>query len=418
MNLYQIVYGYYKIHIVGEGRNRFFNICSYHNIFLWQIKKMDENSYTCFCSKKDLEQVYMIADKTNIKIDILDMAGVPFWLKYVRKQSWFIAGAIMALFLLVECSGRIWDIQIEGNRYYDVDTLLRGIKREQVSVGMGLRDVDYIQLATRIRADFERITWASVEQTGCRVILHIKENLIKTEIAEPKEMESYDVIAKKDGIVHSILVRQGTAVVEPGMEIKKGDVLISGKVPIYNDNGDILEEKPVRADGDIWILTNYAYYNEINRNWLKTELVKEQKKPVLQIGKYRCEIFPLLSFLHKKKEETYDYNVIVQSQEPIYLTDTFQLPIQKGVKKKFFYKNIPQTYSDLQLKNQSEREFYYFCTNLEKKGVQIYENNVKMYMSDASCVMTGNISVIEDGGSCKASSPWSEERNVNGGVNE
>lgn len=418
VNLYQIIQGYYKISVEGKDCNRFFQICSYHDIFLWQIRKENANWYTCFCCRRSLEQLYVIGNKTNIKIQVVDRAGIPFWLKYVRKQSWFIAGAIMALFLLVECSGRIWDIQIEGNRYYDADTLLRAIKKEQIYIGMPLKKVDYMNLAAYMRGQFDRITWASAEQTGCRVILHIKENLLKTEVSEPKEGESYDIIAKKDGIVHRILVRNGTAVAEPGMEIKKGDVLISGKMPIYNDNGDIVEEKPVHADGDVFILTNYAYYNEINRTWFENELVKEEKKCLLQIDKYRYEIPHISDLVRKNNRKYHDFIATVQSITPVCLTESFQVPVGIGTKKRFFYKKVPKTYSDLQLKKLSEGEFYYFCTNLEKKGVQIYENNVKMYMSDASCVMTGSISVIEETGSCIVSGTWSEERNVNGGVDE
>ena len=57
---------------------------------------------------------------------------------------------------------------------------------------------------------------------------------------------------------------------------------------------------------------------------------------------------------------------------------------------KFFVKNDKN-----KVKSLLEDDFYQFCSDLEKKGVQIYENDVKIDVSDYYGIMSGSVSVIE-----------------------
>ena len=69
--------------------------------------------------------------------------------------------------------------------------------------------------------------------------------------------------------------------------------------------------------------------------------------------------------------------------------------IKTGINTVLTYEKIPQKYSDQELKHMAQEHFDDFCADLLKKGVQIYENNVKMVISDVSCVTSGKLIVIE-----------------------
>ena len=43
-----------------------------------------------------------------------------------------------------------------------------------------------------------------------------------------------DLAAPKDGMVVSIVTRSGVPLVSAGMEVKKGDILVEGGVPILS----------------------------------------------------------------------------------------------------------------------------------------------------------------------------------------
>ena len=50
------------------------------------------------------------------------------------------------------------------------------------------------------------------------------------------EQTPKDIIATKDGIIRTIFVRTGTALVKPGDTVKEGDVLVSSKVSCTNES--------------------------------------------------------------------------------------------------------------------------------------------------------------------------------------
>lgn len=402
MKLSDFFLGYCEIRINSVECRRFFNICSYHNLFLWNITadSVEENqcSYHFFVRNSEYDQIKDIGKKTNVEIELLRKKGFPVFAEYIKHHSWFVAGAVMALFLLWGCSRRIWDIQIDGNKFYDKDTFIRQLKAKNIYAGIQADQIDCSGLSAYIREKYDKVTWASAELNGCKLVIRVKEDYRIKENTSLSKRQAYDLIAEKDGVVQKILVRQGISQVEAGQQIKKGDVLISGWIPIYDDSGVIVENNPICADGDVMLLSDYAYYHEIPRKWYENTIVAEYKEPIIQLGNYNCQGVFFSFVRNKKKDISCDFSCQLKSTKQIHLTQSFDLPIKMGYSKQIFYKKKPKYYSDEQLKTLSESEFYYFCSNLEKKGVQIYENDVKMYMSDASCVMSGNISVIEQTG--------------------
>ena len=54
-----------------------------------------------------------------------------------------------------------------------------------------------------------------------------------------KEGEGMDLVAEKEGEVVSIITRSGIPRVTAGMKVNKGDILVEGGVPIYNDDGTV-----------------------------------------------------------------------------------------------------------------------------------------------------------------------------------
>ena len=52
-----------------------------------------------------------------------------------------------------------------------------------------------------------------------------------------------ELTAGSDGTVTKIIVRNGIVRVKAGDEVKTGDVLVSGKLPIYDDSETLVKDK-------------------------------------------------------------------------------------------------------------------------------------------------------------------------------
>ena len=405
MDLSYFFFGYYEIGIKAEDFKRFFGICTFHGIsFLkMNLSECEEETNTCFCRIRcdRYERLKEIAKKTNVELTIVKKHGFPVLIEYIKLHIWFLIGAVTALFLLIGLSRRIWDIQVDGNEYYGFEQFQRFLETEEIRSGIRMSDVNCMDLSAAVRENFTKVTWASSEIDGCKLIIHIKENVITESEISASEVAAYDLVSDKDGIIEEILVRKGVAQVEIGQSVEKGDLLISGWIPIKNDAAEVVAQEAVESDGDVKISCEYSYYDEIEREWLENQIIEENNLPVFQIGDYRFEMF--WPTFQKNSENNEQFVEKIYIERKMKITDTFLLPVRIGTCKQLIYEKNPQNYTDSQLKEIAENRFQEFCTNLEKKGVQIYQNNVKMVISDVSCVMSGKISVIEKIGVLKQS---------------
>lgn len=397
--------GSFTIVLRAEDFKRFFSICTYHGIVFSKLHITDlekENCQECTCRIRCDRYLKLqeIAQKTNVEIEILHKQGLPFWLAKIKLHIWFFAGAVMVLFLLISLSQRIWDIRFDGNCYYGNEKLERFLTEIHINSGMKTNEVDCAGLSAQIRENFPRVTWASAEIDGCKLIIHIKENeLLEPEIEtkiENSEQDAYDLIAEKDGMIEQIFVRNGISQVEVGQSVKKGEILISGNIPIMNDAMDIIAYENTVSDGDISIRCDYAYYDEIPRKHFVQKVIEEKNLPMIQIGTYRFSTIWVT-----RTEILEEYNQYLDEiifEKKIKLTDSFELPLIIGKNRQIIYEKVAQNYTDSELQELANSRFREFYNNLEKKGVQIYQNSVKMEISDVSCTMSGKVSVIEQTG--------------------
>ena len=94
----------------------------------------------------------------------------------------------------------------------------------------------------------------------------IKENDTTIYPNTPKNQSDH-IIAPVSGIIDYVLLRQGTLLVKEGMEVKKGDILIEGKVEIPSEDGTIKSTTYCKADGDIYLIYSYPVNESLPYNY-------------------------------------------------------------------------------------------------------------------------------------------------------
>ena len=169
-----------------------------------------------------------------------------------------------------------------------------------------------------------------------------------------------------------------------GDTVKKGDLLVSGILPVYNDGGEIISRKYVYADADIVIQRQQKYYDRLNlKTQAKRYTGRERKRILLRIGDW-----PFSLPDHFEQFEQYDlYSETTQYK----LMENFYLPvfIQKFTAKEYEKQEI--IYTKEQATGILTGNLQYFLENLEEKGVQIFENNVKIEWNEKSAIASGTL---------------------------
>lgn len=378
------MFGYLKIRITGDFAERFLNMCSYHKIELWNLKP-DNLSYEMNISVSGFRKLKPILKKTKTKVIIKERYGLPFFMhRYRNRQCFFLCG-MTTLFLLYVSTFFVWSIQFDGNLYCTDEVLTEGLKEEGIIPGVRKEKIDCAEIAQYLREKYDNITWASVYKDGTKLKIRIKEN---NEILESvnEEIEAGEsIFAECDATIVSIVTRKGVPAVHEGDDVKEGDLLVSGELEIKNDAGEVTEYEYVSADAEIIAQVEIEYEDILPLTYMKKEFTGQESKKI---------------WLETEKATYLLGGTKIKYKE--YTTETKNRKIfsgiKLGIKNVKEYKNITKKYTEKEYRELLTANFLKFCEDLEKKGVQILENSVKIYTESERVSARGTITIYKEFG--------------------
>lgn len=373
-----------QLKISGEQIERFLNMCSHHKIKLFDIQRKEQN---CFIKiyADDFFRLKDICKKTHVKIKIIHKSGLYFLiLKYTKKQIFFIT-AFLSLLILCISSRFLWGIKIEGNQTITDDLITDYLQENGIHYGMSLSKIPIYELKTNIRNTYDEIKWVSIYLKGTYLHISIKEN----DTVKPDSNISFsysDMIAPENGIVDSIIVRQGTPMVTTGDEVAKGDILISGKVDIIAEDYTIKDTYLCNADGDVYLICDYPIQEQFSLEYLAKEYTGNeiQRKKIY----FNNQLIPLLYFpVSFTKYDSLTENIDCP------LNNILSIPI--NIKQTTYreYQVIRKKYTSTEAEKLLNKKLDKIFLSLEEKGVQIIEKNVKINTNSAYVSAIGTLKV-------------------------
>lgn len=382
------VRGTVRIRVLGENCERFLNLCAHHGIPLWELRPV-KGGCDASLAASHFRSLKPLVHKCRLHIQILQKQGIPFFLFRYRKRRILFLSLAAALCMTGALSFFIWDIQIEGNLSVTDEKILDYLHSEEVHQGRLKTSVDYKQLASNLRQNFPEIAWVSVKLQGTRLCIDLKEQNFPEE--ETKETAPGSLISDVDGTVVSIITRAGTALVGAGSEIKRGDLLVDGTLELVNDSGEVYAYQYTAADADIYVKTSFEYRDSFSLKQ-KKKLYTGQKKnrKLLQIGTVRIGL-PFGSIPY----EQYD---MITEQKQLRLMENFYLPVYYSSITINQYRTVWQLCTPEEGEKQLQLAFENFLEKIEQKGVQIFQNDVKIESTDSVSTAEGTIWLIQKAG--------------------
>lgn len=375
------------IRVSGFSPERFMNLCSSHGILLWDIKPYPEY-YEMHISLPDFYRIKPIVRKTKTKIHILEREGFPFTAIKWRKRKLFCSGFFVCLAGLLYLSTFIWAIDAEGNLRLTDEMLFRFLEEYEVTYGKKKSEIDIDAIEKALRNEFPFITWTSAKIDGTKLIIYVKENDILTGNEQTGEaQEPASLIADKNGVIESIITRSGVPYVKQGDEVKAGDVLIHGAIPIVADDQTVIKNELCKADGDVWIKSQQAYQDTLKLSYQKKKYTGKTKNI------YSVTLFG--STFHIFKKPTDGMYSFVALEKQLKLLDDFYLPIyfEKKCYSQYVYEE--KEYSKSEAEELLKKNLSSFCEDLEEKRVQILEKNVRIVKEEKQISMQGILTILE-----------------------
>lgn len=263
--------GYLTVKIKGRQPERFINLVKAKNIRLWDIKR--QNGEISFkISRKGFFLLREPAFKTGIRVKILNKKGLFCLVKKLRRKK-LIVGCFITAFLIINIlSSFVLDIEIRGNNLVDDEKIISKLEEIDLKKFSLRSNIDKEEISLRLISDFDHIAWAGVYEKGTKLIIDIKERVKAPEIV-PLGIPC-DIVAKRDGVLISLIIENGERAVADNQLIKKGQLLISGTLPVKNSE----EKRYVHSMGKATAETQYEKTREFRLYEYEKEYTGNEKK--------------------------------------------------------------------------------------------------------------------------------------------
>lgn len=405
----QYLFGYVRIRISGPFTEHFLNSCIHQGIRLWDLCPIRTGEYELCLFVRDFLKIRKLVRKTGTKVTVTHRAGLPFFRSRYRKRRGLILGFFLCIFLLHLLSGHIWSIEFSGNQACTDEALLKYLEENNISCGMKKTRINCSRIASEIRKTYDEILWASVSIDGSRLKIQIKENEDGTDAGKETANDpssaswnGFDLVADLDGVIREIVTLEGVPLVEAGDSVKKGEILVSGQVPVLNDAKEVTGYQFRRADARITAEAQIVYHDTAAMSSVEKTYDSVQKREnFLQVGSFRFSFGGIQNNYKNWTFWGYERHLSIGS---------LNLPVSYGCRLARPYTPRRKTLDLQAVQKILSASFSRYKEDLEKKGVEIIENNVKIYTESQEAAASGKLKVLTPIGVSKpAKAPASSE---------
>ena len=385
--------------VTGEETLRFVNLCRNNGIELRHLVRR-ENAIQMEIDAENFKKLRPLVRKTHVKIHILNRHGPAFFFYRHKRRWWFLLGMTVFAGMIYMLSLFVWQIDIDGNRKYTDALILQALAQMDVKTGCRKSEIDLPKIEEELRIMYNEITWVSASIAGTKLQIELREgdlkisgssgggqtgnvkrvenreNNSKTQNGESETDLPANLVADEDAIITNLVVLLATVAVRYGDEVKKGDVLIEGKVYIYNEDETLKKVDYLTAEGDVFGNIQELYEIHYQRNHeVRCYSGKNYRElGVGIVGKSFC--LPVWENILKKQLEENTLSEVWSWKKQFRLTPTFYLPFALEYTEYVPYENVVEEYTDEVIKKMAEEELQKYLNELEKKGVQIISNSV------------------------------------------
>jgi similar to stage IV sporulation protein len=233
----------------------------------------------------DFPKLWHLSKKTSCRLRPVGKQGMPFAWRRLRRRPLVPLAALVLVGAIAIMTRFVWLVEVRGNLQVNTAQVQQTAAALGLRPGVLTRALDLQAIERRLVLDIPRVAWVQVRVQGIRAIIDIVEQ-VRPEVPL---MGPGDVVSRRDGIIASVLVLEGEAVVSPGQTVTAGQLLIRG--------GDGRPGGPGRARGEVRARVWHQAYVEVSYSdlvtsrtgrtwvrqvvaWLDREIIWEGREPV------------------------------------------------------------------------------------------------------------------------------------------
>ena len=216
---------HHQFTLTGLNLERFLNTLQKEGIALVSARRVDRRTLRCICRSADLEAIAVIAHEKGWRMEKAAPVGLGARLRRWLSRPGLMVGALLAAVLLAVAMRFVWVIHIVDAGPYQAD-IAAYLAEEGYRPGMSRQHTDAATLSLLLQRRYPQVAWFRVYVNNVTLVVECTQGVPAPELPEA---EPCDLIAARDGVVESVQVYGGTALVRPGDLVREGQVLICGQ---------------------------------------------------------------------------------------------------------------------------------------------------------------------------------------------
>ncbi len=267
MKLSGLLFGHTKYTIVTDNIENVINLlkgkCSINDIVLC------DGCIKFSCCYYDTKNVDSILKSNGITEFNRSSFGFLHRLQKYRKRSGLLIGAATVTLLLIVSTLFVWEIRVEGNEKVRADEIIELLKTAGFCEGVLKNRVKKESIINNCLIKDDRISWMSINYEGTVAHVELKEARLVKKI---EKRENVNLVASFNGIIHRVDALSGSALVNSGDAVTKGQMLVSAFVD-KRTGGSSLRG----ARGFVWANTERSYRVCVPLMYYKKEYTENSK---------------------------------------------------------------------------------------------------------------------------------------------
>ncbi len=230
---FKFLRGYVIIKIYGKNAARFLNICLRRKINVWDTVPFD-GGIKLAVTRDAFPRLRPVARKSRVRVRICEKRGLWHTIRLYRKRYVFLGMIILCIILCGISTQFIWLVEINGVENCDLNSIMETLDKMGVKSGALKRNLpDGMDMKRELINGSDGIAWAWVYIEGAKARVEVYEQIIPPQVVD-KDTPS-DIVAVCDGVIKNMIVKNGEDILKSGDAVRRGDVIVSGKVPTFKE---------------------------------------------------------------------------------------------------------------------------------------------------------------------------------------
>lgn len=216
---------HHRFTLKGLNLERFINTMQREGIPLLSVRRTGSRTLVCECRSADLPAIAAIVQEKGWRMLHAHPIRLSALWAFLKRRPGLPIGCLLALSLVMTLSQFVWRIEIHNAGAYHAE-INAYLTQSGAKPGRLRRTLDASAVERALTYRYPEIAWFHVYVSNMTLVVDVSHGAAMPSL--PSDVPS-DIIASRGGVVDSIRVHAGTALVKPGDTVKKGQLLIRGE---------------------------------------------------------------------------------------------------------------------------------------------------------------------------------------------